>query len=197
MKGKPFVLLGCGVLEKEIRHLVEKNRWPARIAFLPPSLHSDLEALERQLVAALDRYAAEPVLLYYGHCHPLMDDLADRPNVVRIARENCIASLIGDDPYFDALGEGDYFLLEEWARGWKETMADTFGDHPEAIRALFAESHKRVVALTTPVSADYRALAEEAARDVGLPLVWREADLIRLEEALAEGVARLEGRATP
>ncbi|MBF0171053.1 MAG: DUF1638 domain-containing protein [Nitrospinae bacterium] len=192
----PFTLIACGVLQREIVHLVEKNRWPARIELLPPSLHNDVEELERRLVAALDRHAGAPILLYYGHCHPLMEELADRPGVVRMDRENCVASLLGDDSYFDELGKGTYFLLEEWAKGWREAMAETFGDHPEAIREIFTDAHRRMVALVTPVSGDYATAAHEAARQTGLPLEWRNVDLSRLEEALAGGVARLfpEGR---
>ena len=47
------LLIGCGILKREIRHLIEKNGWALDTLFLASTLHIDLDRLGSALAAAL------------------------------------------------------------------------------------------------------------------------------------------------
>ena len=51
------LLLGCGILQNEIRFLIEKNGWPLETHFLNSALHIDFDKLSLALTSALKRHA--------------------------------------------------------------------------------------------------------------------------------------------
>jgi hypothetical protein len=68
-------LLGCGILRKEIGFLLKKNRWPVETVFLDSALHVDFAELSRALSTALAACAGCNLLVFYGCCHPRMDQI--------------------------------------------------------------------------------------------------------------------------
>jgi hypothetical protein len=98
--------------------------------------------------------------------------------------------LLGYERFMKQLGEGAYFLLEDWALTWEPMITACFGDNIQVVREIFHGSHKYVVALRTPCSGDFRSAAEAAARFVDLPLVWADVTLDHLESVLADAVLR-------
>lgn len=188
----PLRLVGCGILQKEVECLVAKNGWNVETHFLHSALHNYFDRLYRELDGALDAEEAEgrDTVVFYGCCHPRIDDILDRHRTLRTEGQNCIVMLLGYERFMEELGRGAYFLLEDWALGWEPMLSDLFGPNVAVMREIFGSSHKFIMAIRTPCSGDFTAAAEAAARFVGLPLVWTDADLSHLESVLAEAIAR-------
>jgi hypothetical protein len=189
---KPCVLLGCGILHKEVDALIAKHAWNLETHYLPSALHNYLDRLSAQLHAALEaeQRLGRDTLVLYGACHPRMDPILEQHHTLRTQGQNCIVQLIGYDRFMEELAKGAYFLLEEWALTWEPMITAAFGPHPAVIREIFHSSHKFLLAIRTPCSGDFTAAAQAAARFVDLPLRWMDADLDLLESVLADALAQ-------
>ena len=189
---RSLVLLGCGILHKEVDALIAKNGWPLKTRYLTSALHYRLNHLSTKLDAALDdaECANQDTIVLYGECHPQMSCILDRHCTLRTEGQNCIVQLIGYDLFMKELSRGAYFLLEDWARTWEPMISATFGNHLEVMREIFHSSHKCLLAIRTPCSSDFTAAAEAAARFVDLPLEWMDVNLDHLESVLADAITR-------
>ncbi len=188
--GPRVALVGCGILRAEIDALIARNGWIVETRLLGAALHDDPPALARALEAALGGAPRPCVLVGYGACSPGLDALVARRGAIRLAGDNCVAQLLGEGRYHDALADGAYFLLERWARDWPRAMPRTFGPKLSVLREIFHVDRRYLLALETPCSSDFHAAAERAARDADLPLRWARAPLEPLEAALGDALAR-------
>lgn len=186
------VLVGCGILHKEVSYLIEKNGWHLATRFLDSALHNYLGKLSEQLNAALadERRQGHDPVIFYGCCHPNMEQIARSWQVRRTSGQNCIVMLLGYQRFMQELEAGAYFLLEDWANTWQPMITQCFGANPAVVREIFHGSHKVMIALRTPCSDDFTAAAERAAAFVELPLVWLDTDLSHLEAMLAEAIGQ-------
>lgn len=190
MTGQPLVMVGCGILRKEVDFLVRDNGWAVETHFLQSALHNYFDRLYRELDGALetDAQAGRRDVVFYGACHPRMEELLDRHHTVRTQGQNCIVMLLGYERFMAELSEGAYFLLEDWALTWEPMITEAFGKNLEVVRAIFHGSHRKMIAIRTPCSGEFTAAAEAAARFVDLPLEWLDAGLEHLEAVLAEAI---------
>lgn len=197
IQGKPMVMVGCGILHKEVDFLIKKNGWHVETQFLASSLHNYFDKLYAQLDGALDidDQAGRESIVFYGSCHPLMDRILDKHHTLRTDGQNCIVMLLGYERFMEGLGEGAYYLLEDWANTWEPMITECFGKNNAVVREIFHSSHKLIVALRTPCSEDFTAAAEAAARFVDLPLQWLDVNLDHLESVLADAIARKQEQA--
>jgi len=189
---QPLLLVGCSILHKEVEHLVAENGWNLETRFLDSALHNYLDRLSAQLDATLavaERQGRES-LVFYGSCHPRMDQLLARHHTLRTEGQNCIAMLLGYERFMEHLARGAYFLLEDWALTWEPMITQCFGRNLGVIREIFHSSHKLMIAIRTPCSGDFTAAAEAAARFVDLPLEWMDVELAHLQAVLADAIAR-------
>lgn len=189
--GKPLVLVGCGILHKEVSQLIQKNGWAVDTHFLDSALHNYMNKLSDQLNGALDEEArrGRESVVFYGCCHPQIDGILTRHNTLRTAGQNCIVMLLGYERFMEELEKGAYFLLEDWALTWEPMITQAFGTRLGVIREIFHSSHKLMIALRTPCSGDFQAAAEAAAAFVDLPLQWLDVDLGHLESVLAQAIS--------
>lgn len=187
----PPLLLGCGILQKEIRFLIEKNGWPLDTHFLDSALHIDFGKLSLALTSALKRHAERETIVFYGACHPLMEKILVSANTFRTEGQNCVEMLLGTDLFTKELEQGAFFLLDEWARRWERIVTATFGTNKEVIREIYQGDRSYLLCLSTPCSGDYKAEAEEAGRLVGLPQRWLDVSLDHLESVLQSTIDRL------
>lgn len=189
---KPMVMVGCGILHKEVDFLIKKNGWNVETQFLASSLHNYFDKLYAQLDVALDfdDKKRRDTIVVYGSCHPRMEDLLEKHHTLRTHGQNCIVMLLGYERFMEELGKGAYFLLEDWALTWEPMITECFGKNLAVIREIFHSSHKKIIAIRTPCSTDFTAAAETAARFVDLPLEWIDVDLAHLESVLADAIAR-------
>ena len=184
---EPLLMLGCGILKKEIDYLIAKHKWPVDSLWFDSSLHVDFSALELTLRHALQRNQQRCKLVFYGTCHPLMDKILGQ-DVRRVAGQNCVDILLGNELFTEKLAEGAFFLLEDWALHWEHVTARTFGSNPVILREIFQLSHTHLLCLRTPCSGDFSAAAAAVGQKVGLPLRWLDVSLDNLESVLLAGM---------
>lgn len=185
-----LLMVGCGILHKEIRWLVRKNGWPLDTVMLGSALHNDFHKLSKGLTATLERYREREPIVFYGCCHPRMDQILESARTFRTTGQNCVEMLLGRELFMQELEQGAYFLLEDWAIHWRHVTRGAFGDNLKVMREVFQLDRQYILALKTPCSDDFTALAETAAGEVDLPLRWMEVGLEHLEAVLREAVER-------
>lgn len=186
----PLLLLGCGILQKEIRFLIEKNEWPLETHFLDSALHIDFDKLSRALSSTLKHHAERDSIVFYGACHPLMENILESAGTIRTTGQNCVEMLLGAERFTNELANGAFFLLEEWARHWERIVTSTFGTNRAVIREMYQGDRSYLLCITTPCSGDFRNAAEEAGMLVGLPLRWLDVSLDHLETVLQAAIYR-------
>ena len=186
-----LLLMGCGILKREVRLLIQKNDWPIDTLFFDSALHCELGKLSHTLTTALAVHKARPIVVFYGACHPLLDRMLEEANTFRTEGQNCVDMLLGKEVFMRELLDGAFFLMEEWARRWRHILTKSFGtENLEVAREIFQGDRKYLVCLRTPCSGDFTDEADEAARSVGLPLKWMDVALDRLEGVLRDAVER-------
>lgn len=191
-----ILLVGCGILKKEVDFLIRKNEWPLKTLFFDSALHVDFDKLGKSLTAALSRHREENIIVFYGTCHPLMEQMLAEAQTFRTRGQNCCEMLLGHELFTEELAKGAYFLLEEWARRWEHILARTFNTkNLDLIRDIFQGDRKYLLGLRTSCSGDFTAEAEAAGRMVGLPLRWLDVPLDHLEAVLLEAIERKQGDA--
>jgi len=186
----PPLLLGCGILRKEIRFLIEKNGWPLETHFLDSSLHINFDKLSLALTTALKQHAGREIIVFYGACHPLMESILNTAGTYRTVGQNCVEMLLGAERFTRELEQGAFFLLEEWAEHWEQIVTATFGSNRKVIQEMYQGDRGYLLRVSTPCSGDFTAAAEAASRLVGLPLRSTETSLDHLETVLQEAINR-------
>jgi len=180
------ILVGCGILQKEISLLIEKNGWPLWSAFLPSGLHVDFGKLQNSLDKCLDHYAGQVGFVFYGACHPRMDQILESAGVMRTPGQNCVDIYLGHEMFCQQLEQGAFFLFEDWAIHWKEIVGSIMPGDPEIMRSIFCSAHKYLLAIRTPCSGDFSAEAEAVSEMTSLELRWIDVGLDHLEANLAD-----------
>lgn len=184
------LIIGCGILKKEVSFLVEKNGRQQRTTFLPSGLHVDFEKLRNSLEKCLGLHAAEPAVVFYGACHPRMDQILETAGVIRTPGQNCVDIYLGHETFCRELEQGAFFLFEDWALHWKEIVGAVMPGDPEIMRSIFRGAHTYLLAIRTPCSDDFSAEAEAISAMTSLELRWIDAGLEHLEANLAATLAR-------
>jgi hypothetical protein len=190
-KNDSLLLAGCGILQKEVRFLNEKNGWGLDFAFLDSSLHCSLCKLADSLNGCLKVHKDRDLIVLYGACHPLMDQILHSAGTFRTEGQNCVEQLLGHDLFTKELVKGAFFLMEDWALRWDYIMKRSFPScRPEILREIFHADRTRFLALRTPVSDDFTVQAEEVAAKMDLPLEWMDVSLDHLEQVLLDAINR-------
>ena len=179
-----LLLIGCGILQQEIRFLIEKNSWPVTPVFLPSGLHTDFSKLQTTLERSLAAHAGQPCIVFYGACHPLMDRILATAGTVRTPGQNCVDIYLGHEAFCRELEGGAFFLFEDWATHWDSIVGGEQGLTPPVMRAIFRDAHTHLLAIRTPCSGDFSAAAEDISRRTTLELRWIDIGLEHLEQVL-------------
>jgi hypothetical protein len=183
------LVIGCGILQRELALAATTYGLKFDTRLLSPSLHLDPSKLERQVKAQLVNTAQQDARVFFGSCHPNLDQWLAAAGRRRTRGTNCIEMLLGPTRYEHELSTGAYFLIEPWARGFTAALKRSFGDRPRVAREIFQGAHSRMLAIRTPCSGDFNDAAEAAAREVGLPLEWTTVDLSELAEVMQDLLA--------
>jgi hypothetical protein len=178
------LLLGCGILRKEIRHLIARNRWPVDTFFLPSGLHTDFGKLRRALDRSLAAHGGRRRVVFYGACHPLMDRILAEARTVRTPGQNCVDIYLGHEVFTRELERGAFFLFEDWALHWDRIVGGPQGLPPAVMREIFSGAHSCLLCIRTPCSDDFSVQAEDISRRTRLELKWLDAGLDHLERTL-------------
>jgi hypothetical protein len=184
MADEKLLLIGCGIFKAEIEFLCAKNHWSLDTHFLPPSLHIDFKALQSELTCALDCHAQRDTVVFYGACHPLMEQMLHNYHTLRSEGQNCVEMLLGRERFMAELEQGAFFLLEDWVRHWDKVILKTFGNHPAVIKQIFQQDHRYLLCLNTPCSHDFTDKAQAIGATLGLPVQSLTVSLDFLEMTL-------------
>ena len=158
---------------------------------LPPLLHNQphLIADEVRGLARSLRLAGHRVAIGYADCgtYGALDDVCRELGVERLPGLHCYDVLAGPErlaAYFEEQ-PGTYVLTDFLVRSFRRTVVRELGldRHPE-LRDDYFGSYSRAVWLAQEPDAELRALAEEAAATIGLPLTVVETGHGGLEAAL-------------
>jgi hypothetical protein len=98
-KSRP-ILISCGILQKEIKKLIEKKKLDVEPHFLDAGLHVVYAELEKELTIALEKHAEHApngIIVVYGDmCHPRIKKIVKKyRNAVKVDALNCIDCLLG------------------------------------------------------------------------------------------------------
>jgi len=185
-----ILMVGCGILEKEVKWLIQKNNWPVDAFFLDSALHIDFDKLSKSLMSALAKHSGRDIIVFYGSCHPLMEKMLEDAKTFRIPCQNCVEMLLGKTRFTEELSNGAFFLLEEWARRWDDVVTKTYGKNRKILWDIFHEDRKYLLCLRTACSGDFKGDAEEVCSMVGLPLRWLDVSLDHLESVLQTAITQ-------
>lgn len=180
----PAIIIGCGILEKEIRFLMAKNSWQGRPVFLPSGLHVDFNRLRDSLEQGLAKHANEQSTVFYGDCHPQMNQILENAHVIRTPGQNCVDIYLGHELFCRELELGAFFLFEDWALHWQQIIGGVMPGNPEIMRSIFRSAHKYLLAIRTPCSGDFTSEAEAISTMVDMELRWIDVGLEQLEQTL-------------
>lgn len=185
------VIIGCGILEKEIRFIIEKNGWQLRPALLPSGLHVDFDKLRSTLEKCLIHYSGQMNIVFYGACHPRMDKILESAHTIRTPGQNCVDIYLGHELFNSELEKGAFFLFEDWALHWKEIVGSIMPGDPEIMRNIFRGAHKYLLAIRTPCSNDFTREAEAVGEMTSLEVRWLDVGIEHLEANLAATIAQM------
>lgn len=192
---KKYKLVGCGILKKEVNYLIKKNSWAIEPHFLDSSLHIDFDKLSFGLTKGLTRYEEQETIVFYGCCHPLMDQMLEQHKTVRTYGQNCIDMLLGPELFHEELNKGAFFLVEDWAKRWEYLMKKSLGSNLELAREIFKSDRKYLLCIRTPCSGDFADYAQQSGDLIGVPVKWMDVNLDYLESVLEQVLRIKQGSA--
>ncbi len=189
----PVALIACGALAQPAAEIVERRGWAVAVHPLPPLLHNQPHLIAdevRGLATALS-LRHQTVAVAYADCgtYGALDAVCSELGMRRLPGLHCYDLFAGESRLASFLDEqpGTYLLTDFLVRSFERTVVRELGldRHPE-LRDDYFRHYTRVVWLAQEPDDTLRALAEEAARKIGLPLTVVETGDSRLEAALED-----------
>ena len=188
-----IALIACGALAQPAAEIVERRGWSVAVHPLPPLLHNQPHLIAdevRGLATALSlRHGT--VAVAYADCgtYGALDAVCSELGLRRLPGLHCYDLFAGESRLAAFLDEqpGTYLLTDFLVRSFDRTVVQELGldRHPE-LRDDYFRHYTRVVWLAQDPDDTLRALAEDAAHKIGLPLTVVETGNGRLEAALED-----------
>lgn len=193
-------LIACGALAQPAAGVVERRGWPVDVHPLPPLLHNHPERIADEVRTLAERLQQthDRVVIGYADCgtYGALDRVCADLGLQRLPGLHCYDLYAGAERLeriFDA-EPGTYVLTDFLARSFARTVLQELGlDRYPELRDTYFGHYTRVVWLAQQPDDELRALAEQAAASIGLPLTVVETGDSGLDRALAELVARPAG----
>ena len=195
-RGHQVALIACGAIAQPAAAVVDRRGWPVDVHPLPPLLHNhpdriaeEVRTLATQLGESYDR-----VVIGYADCgtYGALDEVCRELGVDRLPGLHCYDLYAGPsrlETFFDEQ-PGTYLLTDFLVRSFGRTVIQEMGlDRYPELRDTYFGNYTRVVWLAQAPDAELRALAEDAAARIGLPLTVVDTGDHGLEAALAGLVA--------
>ena len=193
--------MACGALAQPAVRAAHRHEWPLDVHPLPPLLHNRPERIAGEVERLVEelRGSYSRVVVGYADCgtYGALDEVCARLGVDRLPGLHCY-DLFAGPAAVEQLAEeepGTYLLTDFLVRSFARTVLQELGldRHPE-LRDDYFRHYTRVVWLVQTTDEaerrELRALAQEAADALGLPLVVRPTGTGGLEGALAGLVSR-------
>jgi Protein of unknown function (DUF1638) len=188
-------LVACGALAQPAANIAAAAGWPLDVHPLPPLLHNSPREIAPQVRTLVERLrpAYDRVVVGYADCgtYGALDEVCTGLGVTRMDGLHCYDVYAGSAVIERLMAEqpGTYLLTDFLVRSFARTVEQELGlDRWPELRDDYFGHYTRVVWLAQrPDDEELQALAEDAARRLGLPL-----DVLPTGEAgLADALARL------
>ena len=188
-----MALIACGAIAAPCAEVVASHGWPVDVHPLPPLLHNRPDRIAGQVDRLAEELAAryDRVAVGYADCgtYGALDEVCQRRGLSRLAGLHCYDVFGGADrlrAMFEA-EPGTYVLTDFLVRSFARTVVAELGlDRYPELRDDYFAHYTRMVWLAQQPDGDLRALAQQAADRVGLPLTVVETGHGGLERALVE-----------
>lgn len=192
---KPFTVVCCSVLKKELEAVLGSNYPESETIFLDSMLHMRPDKLHRTMENVISGRSDKPCLIVFGDCHAYMKEIERRPHCVRTAGKNCCEILLGEAQYNACRNDKTFLFLPEWTGRWKEVFQHQLGfSDPSLAREFMQENMNHLVYLNTGLS----PIPEKTILDIsdffGMPLHIMETPLNHLSLAVESALKRIEGK---
>jgi hypothetical protein len=188
-------LVACGALAQPAAGIASAVGWPLDVHPLPPLLHNSPREIAPQVRALVERLTPsyDRVVVGYADCgtYGALDQVCSELGVSRLEGLHCYDVYAGSATVEGLMTEqpGTYLLTDFLVRSFARTVEQELGlDRWPELRNDYFGHYTRVVWLAQkPDDDELRALAEDAADRIGLPL-----EILPTGEAgLADALARL------
>lgn len=193
---RPARIVSCGILEHEIRKLIQKGKIDAEVRFLPKNLHSDPLKLEKSLDKVLADYPVDggprPVLVYGDVCMGFdmeIKALVEKHGAVKVDALNCIDCLLGGGGELLRIDPEHVYLF--LTTGFIDFTERIMGQTVEETRKMFSML-KGIISIDALGDLDqYRDRIETISDRTGLPILeTRKVGLDPLKNVLTEAIER-------
>lgn len=185
-------VIACGAIAQPVAAIVARRGWPVDVHPLPPLLHNHPERIAGEVRRLADELSASysQVVVGYADCgtYGALDEVCRDLGVQRLPGLHCYDVYAGAsrlERFFDEQ-PGTYLLTDFLARSFARTVLQELGlDRYPDLRETYFGHYTRMVWLAQQPDDELRALAEQAAASIGLPLTVVETGDRGLEGALA------------
>lgn len=123
------VFVGCSMLEKEIKQVMQELGLQNKIVFIDAALHVNLERLEEAVRRRLDEtsHIGKPIILVGNKCHPDMDTITKEYDGQIVPWGNCLELLLGDKMKELDKEAKIFYITSGWLEKWKEIFITGLG----------------------------------------------------------------------
>jgi hypothetical protein len=177
-KEKPCVI-SCGILRKEIDHLLKKGDIDAQVYFLSEKLHADYHLLGRGLTGALNKHQKQNpqgVVVVYGDLclgfNGEMKALIDQYDAVKVDALNCIDCMLGGKGKLLELDPDHKYLFLNPA--WIQFTAKIRRETKEMTPEMFSMLDGIILLDAMGDLDEYQSEIHEIADYTGLPILERK-----------------------
>lgn len=144
------IILCCGILQREVEHLLLGRE--AELRYIDSGLHTNLDLLASEVNRVLGELSSGPVPLILGtQCHPELEELAAGHGGRVIKAKNCIEMLLGEKMVALDAGGNTFYLTGGWLENWVKIFRDGLGWDEIDARQNFG-IYDRILLLNTGIT---------------------------------------------